>query len=157
MLIHFPAECVNIECKRQMKGTRTGNCARLAASKAGRRQYWSGFSICLCIVLLSVFTWVVHRRLAQYESMQQAGGHHMTATKVCLTERPQISIPTTNAMDGFAMFFIAIAFAGALFRLDDSHASPVRREPPGRLCRTRIRPCLAHFFFLPPPASATAL
>ncbi len=138
--------------KEQMNGTHTATHTWLSAAKSGRRVYWSGFSVCLFIVLLSVFSWVVQRRLAQYES-QQAGGHHMTATKVCLTERPQISVPSIQSVDGFALFFIAIAFTGgAFFRLDDSLSSPASHYSPPPLCRTRSKPCMAHFFFLPPPA-----
>lgn len=135
-----------------MNGTHTATLARLFPAQKGRRVYWGGFSVCLFIVLLSVFTWVVQRRLAQYESMQQPGGSHMTATKVCLTERPQISVPSIQSVDGFALFFIAIAFAGTLLRLDDSLSSRVSHPSPPPLRRARGKPCMAHFFFLPPPA-----
>ena len=140
-----------------MNGTHTSKRTGSAQGKSGRRSYWSGFSVCLFIVLLSVFTWVVHRRLTQYESMQQAGGHHMTATKVCLTERPQISVPSVRATDRSAILFVAIAFAGAQSRMDDSRQLPVRRDDPGRLYSARIKPCMVHFFFLPPPAISIAL
>lgn len=109
------------------------------------------------IVLLSVFTWVVHRRLTQYESMQQPGGHHMTATKVCLTERLQITAPSVHTADNAKILLVAVAFASSLFRIDDSRQSPVRRDDPAHPYRARIKPCMAHFFFLPPPAARIAL
>jgi hypothetical protein len=135
----------------------TSNRASQTRVQPGRRGYWSGFSVCLFIVLLSVFTWVVHRRVTQYESMQQTGGHHMTATKVCLTERPQISVPSIQSAEGAALFFIAVAFAGALFRSDGSQPSRFRPDQPPPQPRTRLKICLAHFFFLPPPAILSAL
>ena len=136
-----------------LRSNRTGQ----TRVQPGRRAYWSGFSVCLFVVLLAVFTWVVHRRLTQYESMQQTGGHHMIATKVCLTERQQISVPSIQAADGAALFFIVVAFAGALFRLDGSQPSPARPGQPPPLPRTRLDICLAHFFFLPPPTILSAL
>ena len=126
---------------------------RRPLDKPARRAYWRGFSVCLFIVLLSVFTWVLQRRMTQYESMHQAGGHHLTATKVCLTERPRISLPAIQTMDGASMFFVAIAFAGALLRLDNSPAMPISRDSDARPFRARTRFCMAHFFFLPPPAT----
>jgi hypothetical protein len=140
-----------------MNGTHTSKRAEAAPNKSGQRRYWSGFSVCLFIVLLSVFTWVVHRRLTQYESMQQTGGHHMTATKVCLTERLQLTAPSVHATDNAKILLVAVAFAGSLFRMDDSRQSQVRRDDPARLYCTRIKPCMAHFFFLPPPAARIAL
>jgi hypothetical protein len=143
--------------EEQMNGTPTSNRVQRPPRQQGQRRYWSGFSVCLFIVLLSLFTWVIHRRLTQYETIQQAGGHHMTATKVCLTERPQISVPSTHAMDDSTIFFVVIAFASTLFRLDDVQEPPIRRDQPPRLRHTRIKSCLAHFFFLPPPAALIAL
>ena len=137
-----------------MNGTDTANRTRLFPATPGSRRYWSGFSVYLFILLLAVFTWVVHRRMTQYEAMQ-AGGHHMTATKVCLTERPQISVPAVQSAERGAMFLVAIAFA--LFRLNAFQPLPMRRGHPPQLSRTRIRSCLAHFFFLPPPAISIAL
>ena len=141
----------------QMEGILPIDGARLPRRNTGANPYWTGFTICLFMVLLSVFTWVVHRRLTQYESTQQTGGHHMIATKVCLTERPQISVPSIQAADGAALFFIAVAFAGGLFRLDGSQPSPVRPDQPPPRPSTRLKICLAHFFFLPPPAILSAL
>lgn len=135
----------------------TSNRADSTRVQSGRGGYWSGFSVCLFIVLLSVFTWVVHRRLTQYESMQQTSGHHMIATKVCLTERPQISVPSIQSADGTALFFIVVTFAGALFRLDCPQPAGFRLDRSLTVPRTRLKTCLAHFFFLPPPASFSAL
>jgi hypothetical protein len=139
-----------------MNGTNTVNRAQSSPAKPGSRRYWGGFSVCLFMLLLAVFTWAVHRRLTQYEAMEN-GGHHMTATKVCLTERPQISVPTVQSAERGTMFLVAIAFAFASYRLDD--LQPLRMRPgyPPQLSRTRIRSCLAHFFFLPPPATSIAL
>lgn len=133
------------------------NYARRPLVKPAGRRYWSGFSVYMFIVLLSVFTWVVHRRVTQYEAMQ-TGSHHMTATKVCLTERPQISVPTVQAAERGSMLFVALAFAFALLQ-DDSPSSMIRRGSSPRFSRTRtrIRPCLAHFFFLPPPSISATL
>jgi len=122
-----------------------------------QRRYWRGFSVCLFIVLLSVFTWVVHRRLTQYQALPSAGGHHMTATKVCLTERSPISVPSANALNGMAIFLAVISFA--LVRFYNDGAKPLqsfeacsRHLPP-----LRIKPCLTHFFSLPPPIPLDAL
>lgn len=140
-----------------MSGTHTSKRAGSAPNKSGQRRYWSGFSVCLFIVLLSVFTWAVHRRLTQYESMQQAGGHHMTATKVCLTERLQLATPSVHPTDNAKIFLVAAVFAGSLLGMGDSRQSPVRRDEPARLYGTRIKPCMVHFFSLPPPATHIAL
>ncbi|MEO6828894.1 MAG: hypothetical protein ABI164_03730 [Acidobacteriaceae bacterium] len=139
-----------------MNATNTANRTRLLRGEPGKRRYWSGFSVCLFILLLAVFTWVVHRRVTQYEAMQ-TGSHHITATKVCLTERPQISVPTVQSTARGTLFFVVFAFASAMLLRDDSGLSPVRRGSPPGLSRTRIRPCLGHFFFLPPPAILIAL
>ncbi len=131
--------------------------AKPTQGKLRPRGYWSGFSVCLFVVLLSVFTWVVHRRLTQYESMHQTGGHHLTATKVCLTERPQISAPQIQAADGASMFLLALAFAGSLFRLNGAEALPIQPGQPARRGRTRFKACVVHFFFLPPPAISSTI
>ena len=122
--------------------------------KPARRGDWCGFSICLFVVLLSVFTWMVHRRLTQYELMHQTTGHRLTATKVCLTERPRISVPAIQTMDGTAMFLLAILLAGAFSGIHKSPASSFRRDSVPRPFRLRSRFCMAHFFFLPPPATS---
>ena len=138
--------------KTRMKAIQSTNRAPLTGTGRKKPGYWSGFSVCLFVMLLAVFTWAVHRRLTQYESLHQAGGHHMTATKVCLTERPQISVPSEQAMHGSATLFLALVFAVALLRLDEGQGSSSRgdnaQRPGGRL----RHPGLTHFFFLPPPS-----
>ena len=116
-----------------------------------RGGYWSGCTICLLVLVFSVFTWVVHRRLAQYESMHPGSGHSMTAVKVCLTERPRISIPTVQAIDSAALMFVAFVLAGAVPKVDGIAAFHGRDGVSVRPFRSRSRSCLAHFFFLPPP------
>jgi hypothetical protein len=139
-----------------MNGTNRMDHSRRPLAKPAGRRYLSGFSVYLFIVLLSVFTWVVHRRLTQYEAMG-AGSHHMTATKVCLTERPQISVPSVQSAERGSMLCVVLAFVFALLLRDDSPSSLIRRGSSPRFSRTRIRPCLAHFFFLPPPARSSCL
>jgi|GEM_PF-6112974 len=126
---------------------------RSPLGKPARRGYWRGFSICLFIVLFSVFTWVVQRRLAQYESMHHVGGHHLTATKVCLTDRPRISVPAIQTMDGTSMSFLAIVWAAAFSGIHNAPAVSHHRFSASRPFRARSRSCLAYFFFLPPPAT----
>lgn len=131
--------------------------ARLPRRNSGANPYWTGFTICLFMVLLSVFTWVVHRRLTQYEPLQQAGGHRMTATKVCLTDRNQISLPTAQGLDESGILLTAIVLASTPVRGDDSPQASIDCEQPRQLCRSRSKPCLAHFFFLPPPPPRLSL
>lgn len=130
------------------------------SGRSTARGYWTGFSVCLVVVVLAVFSWVVQRRLAQYESIQQAGGHHMVATKVCLTDRNQISGPSLhavkNAFAGSAMLFAAIFMAFGL-----SMTVPLKGlSGTWRYCRglgARVRPGLTFFFFLPPPSFSSAM
>jgi hypothetical protein len=136
-----------------MKAISTINRTRLTGTGRRKPGYWSGFSVCMFVVLLAVFTWAVHRRLTQYESLHQAGGHHMTATKVCLTERPQVSVPTEQRMSRPAMLFLALVLAFALLRLDEGHGSSPREEHAQRSRGRLLHPGLTHFFFLPPPGS----
>ena len=138
---------------RQMIGRYTAKDVRTPA----QRRSWHGFTVCLFIVLLSVFTWVVHRRLTQYQALPSAGGHHMTATKVCLTERPRISVPSADAMDGIAMFLAVISFALLWFRADEMQASRIFRTCAWSLPRPRIQPCLTYFYSLPPPVLSRVL
>ena len=138
--------------KESMQDTQTRSRTRSAGRNPALRGYWSGFSVCLFILLLAVFTWAMHRRLTQYESIQQTGGHHMTAIKVCLTERPQVSVPAVHTMHGDAMFFVAVVFAFALFPMDDSKGQLGCRDQLRPRCYLRLHSCLNHFFFLPPPA-----
>lgn len=122
-----------------------------------KRRNWCGFSACLFVVLLSVFTWVVHRRLTQYEAVPAAGGHHMTATKVCLTERPLISIPSSDAIDSVAMFLAFISWMLAWIFTGNIKRSYAFETRTSRIPFVRIEPSLSHFFSLPPPVNSCSL
>jgi hypothetical protein len=125
---------------------------------SGRRVVRRRFSVCLFIVVLAVFSWVMHRRLAQYDSTPHAI-HQSTAIKVCLTKRNPISMPSMHGMDGFAAFFLAFAMMAMLGSLSNSEASLTLRAQRNRWNRrspARTRPCLVHFFFLPPPSLSPA-
>lgn len=140
-----------------MEGIFIVHRAPRAQGKRGPRRYWTGFTALLFVVLLSVFTWVVHRRLSQYESLEQTGGHHMTATKVCLTDRHQSLAPLTQEIGGAALFVTVIALAGALLGRDNPKGLHSVDEQPRQFRCTRSKPCLSHFFFLPPPLSHISL
>lgn len=125
-----------------------------ARSWPGRRIVRRRFSVCLFIVVLAVFSWVMHRRLAQYDSAPQAI-HQSTAIKVCLTKRNPISVPSMQGIDVFAAFFLAFAVMAMLGSPGDSDASLALRAQRNRWNRrspSRTRPCLVHFFFFPPPS-----
>jgi hypothetical protein len=127
-----------------------------SAKEQEQHAYWSGFSVWLFIVLLAVFTWALHYRLAQYESIQQAGGHVPTA-KMWLTDRNQIPVLSNHAMADSMVLFVAFAFASSLFGFGKPEPSLILREQPVQPPGTRIRTCLNHFFFLPPPSLFAAL
>lgn len=134
-----------------MEGTSPIERARLPFKKRGTGRYWTGFTVCLFIVLLSVFTWVIHRRLTQYESLHQAGGHHMTATKVCLTDRNQTLLSSAHELVGSGMLIVAVALAGSLFAGCDVPAKVTYRRQSRQIGDLRGSPYLSHFFFRPPP------
>lgn len=143
-----------------MNAIPTENSAPSAKSRPSPRGYWSGFSVALFIVVLSVFTWVVQRRVAQYESIQQAGGHHMTATKVCLTDRNQSAAPSALGADNpgsgwillsSAMFFVVFGSASSHPSKSGMEAFPVLALDACRSHVARMKRNLTHFFFLPPP------
>lgn len=113
--------------------------------------------MCLFIVLISVFTWVMHRRLTQYEQSPSAGGHHMTAIKVSLTERPQISVPSVDALDGMAVFLTVLSFALAWFHAEDLSQIQAFRVLSHRQPRIPIRTLVVYFSSLPPPEPSSAL
>jgi glycerol-3-phosphate acyltransferase PlsY len=131
---------------------------KFAAAPAPARSfgYWSGFTVFLFIVLLALFTWVVQRRVAQYESLQQAGGHHLTATKVCLTDRigTNALLPAVPALAGFALLLCALLSPGT-----PGTASMARLliATPSNSLLTRLRRLLPHLFFLPPPPFLSTL
>lgn len=81
----------------------------------------------------------------------------MTALKVCLTERPLISVPSVNAVHGIAIFLTVLSFALTYFYAEDLRLLQMfrllsRRRPP-----VPILPFVAHFSSLPPPASSFLL
>ncbi len=117
------------------------------------------FSVCLFIVILSVFAWAMHRRLAQYDTILPTM-HQSTATKVCLTERTQVPMPSMHGMDGFTLLFEIFVLAAALFALSNSEASlhlRVLRYKRDVSYPAHSRPGLVHFFFLPPPSPSFVL
>ena len=120
------------------------------STRQAQPAYWGGFSVCLFIVLLAVFTWALHYRLAQYESLQQTGGH-LPAAKMCLTDRNQIPVLSSHTLADAMGLFVALAFASMFFGFGKPETSRRLGEQPERLPGARIRICLTHFFFLPPP------
>jgi cytochrome b subunit of formate dehydrogenase len=125
-----------------------------ARTNSGRRVVRLRFSICLFIVVLAVFGWVMHRRLSQYDSTPQAI-HQSTAIKVCLTKRNPISVPSMHGIDAFAAFLLAFAFMAMLGSPGNSEASlamHVQRNRWNMRSPARTRPSLVHFFFFPPPS-----
>jgi hypothetical protein len=126
---------------------------------SGRGSFRGGFSICLVIVVLSVFGWVMHRRLSQYDAPQQAI-HQSAAIKVCLTERNPMSVPSTHGMDAAAVFLLALAFIATFNSPGNSEASltfRVQRDQSDQRADAGILPSLDHFFFLPPPSRQPVL
>ena len=81
----------------------------------------------------------------------------MVATQVCLTDRNQSLPPLTQEMGGAAFFVAAIVLAGALLRGDDPRELYSLRQQPRQFRCTRSKPCLSHFFFLPPPVPQISL
>jgi hypothetical protein len=126
-------------------------CARTCP---GRRAARGGFSVCLFIVVLAVFGWVMHRRLTQYDTLQQAV-HQSTAIKACLTKRNPIALPSMRGVGAFAVFFFAFAVIATLGNSEASVALRVQRGRRDRLSGAQIRPNLARFYFLPPPSLPT--
>lgn len=140
-----------------MNGNPSATKSGVSSTQTGSFGYWSGFTVFLFIVLLALFTWVVQRRVAQYESLQQAGGHHLTATKVCLTDRiggTNALLPTVPALAGFVL--LLAAFLG----LDKGLSAGPAQPAVATICALPIaalRRSLPHLFFLPPPAPLFAL
>jgi hypothetical protein len=131
-------------------------CARM---DSGRRPFRGRFSVCLFIVLLAVFGWVVHRRLTQYDPPQQAI-HQSTAIKVAVTKRNPMSVPSQGGTDALALFLLAFAFALTLKSPGNSEtavAYRVQRDQSDQHSNACVRPCLDHFFLLPPPSSLSEL
>lgn len=110
--------------------------------------------MCLFVLLLAVFTWALHRRVAQYESAQPVGSH-IAAAQMCLTERNQMSVASTTAMEapratGFVPILLAlIVMSTGTCGLPGLLAV---RSRPGTSADERLGPDLNYFFFLPPPS-----
>lgn len=131
-------------------------CAR---TYPGQHAVRSGFSVCLFMVVLAVFGWVMHRRLTQYDTSQQAI-HQSTAIKACLTKRNPILVPSMRGIDAFAVFVPAFAFYATLNSPGNSEAAlafRVQRDESDQHAGARLWPSLAHFFFLPPPSLSSEL
>jgi hypothetical protein len=126
-------------------------CARI---DCGRRTFDSRFSVCLFIVVLAVCGWVMHRRLSQYDTPQQAI-HQSTAIKVCVTKRNPISLPSQHGTDAIALFLLAFAIAVTLQSPANSRtaiAYRVQRDQSDQHADASMRSRLDHFFLLPPPS-----
>lgn len=137
-----------------MSDNQTARGPLAAMMPPGRHGVRGRFSVCMFIVMLAVCGWMMHRRLSQYEAPQQAV-HQSTAIKVCLTKRNPIPVPSMRGTEAFAVFFLTSAFLAMLGSLGNSEASlafRVQRDWSDKRSAARIRPSLAHFFFLPPPS-----
>ncbi|HET9087451.1 MAG TPA: hypothetical protein VFN53_08010 [Acidobacteriaceae bacterium] len=105
------------------------------------------------VLLLAVFTWALHRRVAQYESMQPVGSH-IPAARMCLTERNQMSPPSTAAMEVPDAANLMVLFLAFLMVSSGWCGSPgvlALRSRPRASADDRLGPDLNYFFFLPPP------
>ncbi|MGA7707802.1 MAG: hypothetical protein WBF45_16450 [Acidobacteriaceae bacterium] len=125
----------------------------------GRGSFRGGFSVCFFIVVLSVCGWVMHRRLSQYDTPQQAI-HQSASLKVCVTKRNPISMPSTRGTDAFSVLLLASAFAATLRSPGNSEASltfRVQRQQSQQRADVDIPPGLDHFFVLPPPSQLSVL
>ncbi len=132
-------------------------CARM---HSGQHAFRGHFSVCMFIVVLAVFGWVVHRRLSQYDTPQQAI-HQSTAIKVCVTKRNPLSVPSMRGSDALAGFLLlAFAFTAILKSPGNSEAAVayrVRREQSDQHDVADIRSWLHYFFVLPPPSRLSVL
>lgn len=131
-------------------------CARM---DSGQRAFHGRFSVCLFIVVLAVFGWVVHRRLTQYDTPQQAI-HQSTAIKACVTKRNPISVPSWHGTDTSTAFLLAFVFAATLKSPGNTEAAVayrVQRDQSDQHADAGMRPCLDHFFLLPPPSLLSEL
>ncbi len=127
--------------------------------QSGQGAFRGQFSVCLFIVLLAVFGWVIHRRLTQYDTPQQAI-HQSTAIKACVTKRNPISVPSLHGTDAIAAFLLAFAFTAIRTSPENSTAAVayrVQRDRSDQQADAAMRPCLDHFFLLPPPLSFSEL
>lgn len=126
---------------------------------SGQGAFRGQFSLCLFIVLLAVFGWVIHRRLTQYDTPQQAI-HQSTAIKACVTKRNPISVPSLQGTDAIAAFLLVFAFTAIRQSPENSKtdvAYRVQRDQSDQRGDASMRPCLDHFLLLPPPLSLSEL
>jgi hypothetical protein len=131
------------------------NSTRVARAERSHSNYWSGLNVCLFFVLLAVFLWAVHYRLAQYEAIQQSTTR-VPAAKMWLGERNQMPLPATNHVDLAIVIFFNFAFASLLGTGESRGLWASLRSLAARFDSIPIRACLTHFFFLPPPAMCAA-
>ena len=142
-----------------MKDRKPPRRPHLIRTKPDERGCVTLFTVCLFIVILSVFAWAIHRRLAQYDTILPTM-HQSTATKVCLTERTPVPKPSMHGIDGFMLLFEILVLAGTLFALRNSEASlhlRVLRDKWDESYQARYMRDLIHFFFMPPPSLSSAL
>jgi hypothetical protein len=145
--------------KGYMHDTTTMERLWYARMNSGTRPLRGRFSVCLFIVVLAVFGWVVHRRLTQYDAPQQAI-HQSTAIKVTVTKRNPISVPSQRATDAIALFLLAFAFALSFNSAGNTAAAiayRVQRDQSDQHADVGMRPCLDHFLLLPPPSLLSEL
>lgn len=139
-----------------MKLSHTDQRARIATGGPSRSGYWSGFSVCMCLVLLALLIWAVHYRMAQYEAMETTGAH-VHGAKMLLTDRNQLPVASSKTIDTAALFLIAFAFASIFCVLgcaiEGSAAGWAAQRLPNRVRHPRLSGCLTYYFFLPPPLS----
>ena len=136
-----------------MKQARSKQLTHPLQTGQAPRAYWSGFSVFLFVLLLAVFTWALHRRVAQYESMQPVGSHG-PAAQMCLTERNRMSLPTTAAMevpDAANLMVLFLAFLVVSSGCCGLPGALALRSRPRASGDDRLGPDLNYFFFLPPP------
>jgi len=130
-----------------------------ARMHTGQGAFGGTFGVCLIFVVLAVCGWVMHRRLSQYDTPQQAV-HQSTSIKVCVTKRNPLSVPSMRGTDAFAVFLLAFAFTAILTALGNSESAlafRVQSEPSDRRANAGILSCVHHFFVLPPPMHPSVL
>ena len=130
-----------------------------ARMHSGQGAFRGQFTLCLFIVLLAVFGWVIHRRQTQYDTPQQAI-HQSTAIKACVTKRNPISVPSLQGADAIAAFLLAFAFTAIRKSPENSKtavAYRVQRDQSDQQVDAGMRSYLDHFLLLPPPLSLSEL
>lgn len=139
-----------------MRLSYTDKRTQIATGDSSRNGYWSGFSVCMFLVLLALLIWAVHYRMAQYEAMETTGAH-VHAAKMSLTDRNQVAGASIPTMDTAALLLIAFVFASVFCilgcTLEGAAAGWAAERLPDRLRHPRLSGCLTYYFFLPPPVS----